>query len=288
MRNQKQSVWGSKKGKAVHISEVVSGLECGCFCPSCAGQLVARKGEQRQHHFAHAQKVSCLALGESALHLACKNVIEEEREMVLPEVVASDGLYCGSRCYEPQGNDIVYQSKRVQFDKVELERDLGRIRPDITATAKGSALYIEIKVTHAVDREKALHYEREDKSAIEIDVSDLPRDASRDEIKQRVVDSKENKSWLFNALAAGRLTTCKRKDTAYRFVGCPLPKQALLDNLPDNGLKSAARQRAVRGQAHVLTDCLYCKHALCFTDEHLYCDATPERTKGYIKFPGGF
>ena len=95
---------------------------------------------QRAHHFAHANTVDCDGLGESALHLACKDVIQEYREMELPYVVASDGGYDGIRSYEHQEHDLVASSKRVRFDEVESEHAMGSIIPDITATANGHTL----------------------------------------------------------------------------------------------------------------------------------------------------
>ena len=73
--DRKNTGWGRRSGKAVHVSEVSRGLACGCVCPRCGGQLVAKKGTQRAHHFAHANTVNCDGLGESALHLACKEMI---------------------------------------------------------------------------------------------------------------------------------------------------------------------------------------------------------------------
>ena len=38
----KNTGWGSRNGKAVHVSEVSRGLACGCVCPGCGAQLVAK------------------------------------------------------------------------------------------------------------------------------------------------------------------------------------------------------------------------------------------------------
>ncbi len=287
LSNWDNTGWASKNGKAVHVSEVERGLACDCVCPSCGGQLIARKGKRRIHHFAHAQKVDCTSLGESALHLACKDVIAEAREMVLPQVIASDGKHLGGGSHSPQGNNIVAASQRVRFDSVELERGLGRIIPDVTVSSGGHSLCIEILVTHAVSEEKALRYEAMKVSALEVDVSDLPRDAPKEEITRRVIECVKHKKWLHNAKAAKRLAGCARK-TSHPVVSCPLPTTALLDNLPGNGWRPAARRQAYQGKVYWLNYCLYCKHALCFADEAIYCDATAESTRHYKKFPGGF
>ncbi len=284
----KNTGWGSRNGKAVRVSEVSRGLACGCVCPGCGGQLVAKKGTQRAHHFAHANTVDCDGLGESALHLACKDVIQECREMELPYVVASDGGYDGIRSYEHQEHHLVASSKRVRFDEVESEHAMGSIIPDITATANGHTLCVEIKVTHAVDDEKSRYYETLQQSAIEVDASDLPRDALRHVIKERVIDCTKHKRWIYNTRAAERLESCTKKDRGPVFVDCPLPVKALLDNLPKNGWRNTAKRSAYKRNVHWFYNCNYCRHALCITDEHIFCDATEDATRHYTSFPGGF
>lgn len=214
--------------------------------------------------------------------------MEAMSDRKVEDVKSSKVAFSVSRATCSQGHDIVSESKRVQFDEVEVEQDLGRLRPDVTATANGKSLCIEIKVTNAVGDEKGAHYERLGQSAIEIDASDLPRDASREDINERVIECTKNKTWLFDTRAADRLALCERKDARSGYVACPLPKAALLDNLPNNGWRSAAKWSALRGRVHVHYNCLYCKHALWFTEEQLYCDGTTESTKDYTEFPGGF
>lgn len=284
----KNTGWGSRNGRAVRVSEVPRGLACGCVCPGCGGKLVAKKGTQRAHHFAHANIVDCDGLGESALHLACKEVIQEYGEMALPYVVASDGRYDGTRSYEHQEHDLVAPSKRVRFDAVKPEHVMGSITPDITATANGHTLCVEIKVTHAADDEKSRYYETLHQSAIEVDASDLPRDALRHVIKERVIDCTKHKRWIYNTRAAERLESCTKKDRVPVFVDCPLPVKALLDNIPDNGWRNTAKRSAYKRNVHSLYNCLYCKHALCMTGEHIFCDATEYATRDYTRFPGGF
>ena len=184
----KNTGWGSRNGKAVRVSEVSRGLACGCLCPGCGGKLVAKKGTQRTHHFAHANTVDCDVLGESALHLACKEVIQEYREMELPVVTSC----------ERQESNFAASSTRVRFDEVRSEHAIGSIVPDITATADGHTLCVEIKVTHAVDDEKSRCYETLQQSAIEVDASDLPRDALRHVIKERIIDCTKHKRWIYN------------------------------------------------------------------------------------------
>jgi hypothetical protein len=40
-------------GKVVDISSVDAGLNCGCICPGCYTDVVAKKGDTNRWHFAH-------------------------------------------------------------------------------------------------------------------------------------------------------------------------------------------------------------------------------------------
>lgn len=68
-------------GKIRHINDVQKGLECNCICPECHNLLIARKGKERTHHFAHASSSSGInelcSLGETIIHILGKEVIRE-------------------------------------------------------------------------------------------------------------------------------------------------------------------------------------------------------------------
>ena len=132
-----------------------------------------------------------------------------------------------------------------------------------------------------------VYYETLQQSAIEVDASDLPRDALRHVIKERVIDGTKHKRWIYNTRAAERLESCTKKDRGPVFVDCPLPVKALLDNIPNNGWRNNAIRSAYKRNVHWLYNCVHCRHDLCTTDEHIYCDATEDATRHYTRFPGG-
>lgn len=142
----------NKAGKNVYIDEVPNGKQCGCICKECGGELVARHGKIKVHHFAHANekdngKISC---SQTALHLLTKEIIAEEGIVPIP------------------------RSGKIEFhlaDKVELEKSLGDIIPDIFVTVKGRPFMVEILVTHAVDEDKLDKIKEHRISCIEIDLS---------------------------------------------------------------------------------------------------------------------
>ena len=76
MESGGQITYGLHSGDLVHITEVERGLACGCICPCCENQLIARKGPIVAHHFAHAGE-NCEGGAETALHLAAKEILSQ-------------------------------------------------------------------------------------------------------------------------------------------------------------------------------------------------------------------
>ncbi len=46
--------WHQETGRMLHIDQAHRGKASGCTCADCEGALLARKGDERRHHFAHA------------------------------------------------------------------------------------------------------------------------------------------------------------------------------------------------------------------------------------------
>ncbi len=71
-------------GDTVHISEVQRGAECGCVCPGCGRPLIARKGTEVEHHFAHADGEECKNGYRNSLFLAFRRAAAEVGRIRLP------------------------------------------------------------------------------------------------------------------------------------------------------------------------------------------------------------
>ena len=52
-------IYALKDGCLVSIEDVESGIACGCKCPACNENLVAKKGKIKIHHFAHSSTTNC-------------------------------------------------------------------------------------------------------------------------------------------------------------------------------------------------------------------------------------
>lgn len=140
------------EGRIVSVDEVANGLACQCTCPECGNPLVARNGGHVQvHHFAHADGSDCPHANESALHLLYKQRIQDAMEITLPAYKS-------------------IPARTVRFDEVQLEVPFADgHRADVVGYRHGRALYIEIKVTHAVDESKLQAIKEAELSCIEID-----------------------------------------------------------------------------------------------------------------------
>lgn len=86
-------------------------------CPECHAPVVLKRGRIVTPHFAHAASTTCTGKGESELHRKCK------RELF--EVMANDP----------------------RVTKLQLERGLGEVRPDVSAYINGAAVAIEVQVS---------------------------------------------------------------------------------------------------------------------------------------------
>ena len=86
MTKHSKLIYALKDGNIVSIDDVPSGKECGCVCPACGDELIARKGQKRMHHFAHRSNEDCEYGYESSLHLAAKDILSRSEKMVIPPV----------------------------------------------------------------------------------------------------------------------------------------------------------------------------------------------------------
>jgi len=171
-----------------HISEVERGDACGCTCPACNAPLTARKGQDNVHHFGHQASTSCSNAPETALHRLGKEIVATKLLLVLPEVRAE---FNGEA-------DILHKAGPVSFDKaIQEARHLQNVVPDLYVERDGHRLLVEIYVTHACDELKRAELKNRGIATVEIDLSRLPRNASRSEVEEAVFE-KARRYWVFH------------------------------------------------------------------------------------------
>ena len=176
-------------GRLLHISEVPSGLACACKCPACDTPLVARKGQQLEHHFAHHSLAACATALESALHKLAKQVIADHRRVGLPAVEAVVG----------DEHRLVYPEMILDGIDVTLEEGMDGLRPDIVARKADRELLIEVAVTHFCDDRKIALIRERELATIEIDLRGVCLDLPAVDVEAAILVSAPRR-WLYNRL----------------------------------------------------------------------------------------
>jgi len=188
---------GVRRGVMVHISEVDRGLDCDCTCPECSGQLIARKGEVREPHFAHhgaTGSVACAGGIETALHRYAKQLIAAAGYLELPGF---------SVRLPPPDHDMreTFPERRAIFERTEMEErmTLGRRRVDVVGYEATGRIFIEICVTHRVHGRKLEEVRAAEEAMVEIKITErqlFSEDAAW--LHHRILDATDGKRWIFH------------------------------------------------------------------------------------------
>ncbi len=175
----------NENNNLVQIENVERGLACKCTCFECGETVIARKGDIKEHHFAHASnKESCNINPESVLHKYAKEVILESMGLMLPAVPNTED------------NEAAWWT----FDKIIPEFHLGLIRPDLACYYNDEPVFIEIAVTHFIDENKLKIIESMNVNTLEIDLSSLLQAElviPSEQAKKLILESLDHKSWLY-------------------------------------------------------------------------------------------
>lgn len=195
--NLLQSFGLTTEGQLVSVEEVARGKACDCCCPQCGEVLIARQGDVRAWHFAHASGGDCGAAAEGALHLAAKQLIVQGGEILVPalEVRASHRLDDG-----PLGEAVLVRPAQTwALARARPEVAVGALRIDVAATHDGAPIFIEVAVTHLVDDAKRQALVGLGGTSFEIVLDSALHDSwTWDNLRQEVLECPGNRHWIFN------------------------------------------------------------------------------------------
>lgn len=249
-----------KDGVITNISDVESGLKCGCVCPACGEPLVAKKGKKQMHHFAHHSGHNCEHGYESSLHLAAKEILSQSKRLTLPAVYLSfPDLY--------KKDELLCPAKEIQIDRVELEQRFEDIVPDVVVYADEKQFFIEIYVTHCIDDEKLAKLKKANISTIEIDLSKKKNVTSVKELEVILLGESKEKTWKYNSTSNRYLQNFYK--TADRRVIITQGNREYVSNCP-------IHTRSWQGEpfADYFHDCLSCKYYVATTrNNEILCSA---------------
>jgi hypothetical protein len=206
MAAQHDLTYAQRDGRLVSISQVGRGLRPDCRCPACGGALIAKKGDVRRHHFAHASGQDCETAAESALHRLAKQLIcTPGTRLALPEyhlehVIKSERKPQRLREHVPGvGGRVISVASGVEEQRFEgltadavIEVAIGQGRPP-------RSLIVEIAVTHPSGKAKIRRLRRNGVPAVEVELSRVlsGRLSMEEGIRQALLDPQRVR-WLFH------------------------------------------------------------------------------------------
>ena len=253
MTTHSKLIYALKDGNIVSIDDVPSGKNCGCVCPACGDELIARKGEKRMHHFAHRSNEDCEYGYESSLHLAAKDILSRSEKMVIPPVYVE---------FPQSGKpkELISKEREISIDDVELEKRFDDIIPDIVVYSGDKYFFIEIYVTHPIDDEKLKKLKENNISTIEIDLSKIKRDISVEELSDILLKSSDRKSWKYNAVSEKWYQRFEKASDKM-----PLTQRGLA--LHVDGCPIGIRNWKGKNYANFVDDCTGCEYCISYAHE---------------------
>ncbi len=241
MLNTTNTAYACKHGVLVHVSTVVSGLSCDCYCPKCNNPVIAKKGRIREHHFAHTPGTECAGAAETVLHLLSKEIISELESISIPAY-----NYKRTKSF-PTRKSITHEEKlacggNVKIDAVEIEKHLGSFKPDIVILSHNKKLIIEIAVTHKVGKRKQRKLRKYNIPAIEIRMPEEYALKEKDELKHIIKNDTGIKYWLYHPKEKQANSSFYKK---YRAVNGRYPRYKTYDSsrFGSNVVQSTKREK---------------------------------------------
>jgi len=122
----------------VDVEDVPRGVKCGCICPACKTPLIARQGEEKEWHFAHASRKvysktqkECEFSFYLSVRMMARQIIGNELDIRLPEYQDSVSQYVPALGYSLHEPFLVTESKEICLTNVEVETSFGGVAVDI-------------------------------------------------------------------------------------------------------------------------------------------------------------
>lgn len=161
----------NKAGQVISIKEATSGL--GYSCIGCNQCLKARKGHERDHHFAHHNAV-CTVSEESFVHKLAKEILRTSRSMRLP----------------------IRGLEQLDYDEPEIEKSLGRIKPDGILRGETDVVCIEFCYQNRKTAKEIEIYRHLNLTAVEIELGHFGYDVNPIELEHWILQETKSKNVL--------------------------------------------------------------------------------------------
>lgn len=255
-KEHRDTMFGIRDGKVININELNQnerGLKCRCVCSVCGEPLSAKLGDIREWHFAH--KSQCEGSFETALHIFAKEVLEKNKKIFLPDInifytdkstSVSGFSYKENNFYSNYEfrKETVVKGREIHFQKVELEKKVDDIIPDVILYYKNIPLVVEIAVTHFINDIKREKIENKKLSTLEIDLSNYDfNNFNKQELENLIINEVKNKSWIYNKTAMKRIEQIilSNKEKKKQLIEREKVRQERIKKLAENRVKRINR-----------------------------------------------
>ena len=188
--------WSDAYMDYLHILDerVKSGLNDSTLkCRVCDSILVARKGKERQKHYAHIGDITCS--GETHTHRLSKDIIAEHGYI---------------RVQWPDYGAL----ENIVFDSIDVEQAIDQYRHDLVGIRNGERWILEVVVEHDMEEATFEHAKKHTPYIIKVDVKSL-RGSSDDELRKALKLTSYMK-WLHNAPHEEKVRAVKEAERAER------------------------------------------------------------------------
>lgn len=171
--------------------------------------------------------------GETLLHLKAKEILAREGRMLFPALVAQ-AQYVDALGQTHRLEEEVLPQRMISFDRVILEKPIGRTRPDVFVIPQlfedfGShQALIEVTCTNAITTERAGRIRDTGYPAIEVDLSQLAGRLSEADFTSLLVHSVKAKRWIWHPK---QLPTQGRLERQLAYQASRTPEQVASDYL---------------------------------------------------------
>ncbi|MEW8482386.1 MAG: competence protein CoiA family protein [Candidatus Thiodiazotropha endolucinida] len=122
----------------VDVEDVPRGAKCGCICPACKTPLIARQGEEKEWHFAHASRKvyektqkECEFSFYLSVRMMARQIIGNELKITLPEYQDSVSKYIPDLGYPLHEPFVITESKEIYLTNVSVEQNFEGVAVDI-------------------------------------------------------------------------------------------------------------------------------------------------------------
>lgn len=122
----------------VDVKGVPRGAQCGCICPACKTPLIARHGEEKEWHFAHASRKvyektqkECEFSFYLSVRMMARQIIEDELNITLPEYKDSVSKYIPDLGYPLYESFVITESKEISLTNISVESIFEGVAVDV-------------------------------------------------------------------------------------------------------------------------------------------------------------